>query len=435
MSKILTDQELQELLDESIDKSSDPKDAFIDTINPYKYIELNSNALAFDRIHRALNRNIKMTLVFGSPGTGKSMFLSRLNNDLLVSGKTSILISTPILDDEELFQTISFEIYKNSSDGIIPRGFNALSEAFVKRKEFLLEMKPILLLDEAQLYSNATLEKIRILSDTEILRVIFAVHKLREENIFTKEHFKSRIWERIELTNASVNELKAYIQKKLMSISMLALADQFTVGVVKIIHNITGGNYRVTNNLLYTYFLNYPQIYKEDYHNNQRLIVRRKEIEVSAIQIGFLIILNSGNIDLRYLPAIEQLWVKWRRKQIYKYFIYFSIPIILGYGGHFYLSLTPEDKIAIRTKLDQEDIKLKPDNNKQDKNLSFPAVKYSDIIEKDSLNINNSINTTSDSDQNLNLLELEPIDIIELRKSSDENKNEQNSEIKTGEKL
>ncbi len=213
MSKILTDQELQELLDESIDKSSDPKDAFIDTINPYKYIELNSNALAFDRIHRALNRNIKMTLVFGSPGTGKSMFLSRLNNDLLVSGKTSILISTPILDDEELFQTISFEIYKNSSDGIIPRGFNALSEAFVKRKEFLLEMKPILLLDEAQLYSNATLEKIRILSDTEILRVIFAVHKLREENIFTKEHFKSRIWERIELTNASVNELKAYIQK------------------------------------------------------------------------------------------------------------------------------------------------------------------------------------------------------------------------------
>ncbi len=432
MSKILTDKELQELLEDETTKVPDPKEAFLDTINPYKYIELDSNALAFDRIHRALNRNMKMTLIFGSPGTGKSMFLSRLNSDLLVGNKLSILISTPILDDEELFQTISFEIYKNSHDGIIPRGFNALSEAISKGGEFLFKAKPILLLDEAQLYSNATLEKIRILSDTENLRVIFAVHKLREENIFTKEHFKSRIWERIELINASESELKVYIQKKLMGISMLSLADQFNNGVVKIIHNITAGNYRVTNNLLYSYFMNYPQLYKFSYPNNKPLIIRRKELEVSAIQIGFLVPPNLGNTDLRYLPAVEQLWVNWRRKQLLKYFILLMSPVAIGYGIHSYLSLSPEEKGAIRSSFvnvnsNQDSAQNKINSNNKnintDNNLSFPVIQYSNIIETEH---NNSVNSLDNQ-----ALQLEPIDLsdpnqIELDLNEKQNNHENN---------
>jgi len=141
MSKqILTEKEIQELLegDETITENlSDPKEAFIDSVNPYKYIELDSNSLAFDRVHRALNRNLKMTLIYGVPGTGKSMFLSRLHNELLVQNKNSILISSPILDEDRLFQTIGFEIFKESNLQTLPKNFDELIESIAIEREFL----------------------------------------------------------------------------------------------------------------------------------------------------------------------------------------------------------------------------------------------------------------------------------------------------------
>ena len=218
-SNILTDKEIKELLEEEPSLQSEttlnPKDAFIDSVNPYKYIELDSNSLAFDRVHKALNRHLKMTLIYGSPGTGKSMFLGRLHNDLLAQRKNSILISNPILDEKQLFQTIAFEIFRESDIDIIPKSFDELIEKITEEREFIERFRPILLLDEAQLYSNQTLEKIRLIADSQVIRVVFTVHKLKEENIFAKEHFKSRIWEKIELNNASLNELKVYIQKNL----------------------------------------------------------------------------------------------------------------------------------------------------------------------------------------------------------------------------
>jgi len=329
---ILTDKEIMELLEEDSslksEAKSEPKDAFVDTINPYKYIELDSNALAFDRVHRALNRNLKMTLIYGAPGTGKSMFLSRLNNDLIAQRKNSILISSPILNEEQLFQTISFEIFRDSHLNTIPKGFDELIETISKEREFMERLRPIILLDEAQLYSNQTLEKIRLIADSQAVRVIFAVHKLKEENIFTKEHFKSRIWERIELTNASINELKVYIQKKLMGISMLSLANQFSKRVVRRIHQITNGNYRVTNNLLYAYFNNYPQIWKLQFGQNQ-LIVRIREIEITAIQIGFIKPQNSLITDIRHLPTAELIWKRWKFREGIKYTLLFLLPIFI----------------------------------------------------------------------------------------------------------
>jgi len=376
MNRILTDAELKGLLEEPIETSHDPKDIFIDEVNPYKYIELDSNAVTFDRINLVLHKNLKMSLIYGSPGTGKSMFLSRLHNNLSVQSKYSILIVSPILDDFHLFRTISFEIFKDSSLQDIPSNFNSLIIALEENEDYLLRTRPILLLDEAQLYSDSTLEKIRILADTQKIRVIFAVHQLKEKNIFTQEHFKSRIWERIELRNATLNELRVYIQKKLMSGSMLELANQFSKRIVKIIFKITKGNYRVTNNLLYAYLNNYPQLYKPQF-NSKPLKIRKREIEITAIQIKFIKV-SDNIIDIQHLPTAELEWQNIQKKEYLKMFVIFIIPIFIYLI--FKIISYKDSEIIINRQLSIQDIQT---GNKIEENLSFQMPIANEIIEEE----------------------------------------------------
>ena len=61
----------------------------------------------------------------------------------------------------------------------------------------------IILLDEAQMYGPDMMEKIRLISDTRSVKFIVSLHKTEDEDIIAKEHFQSRIWEVIELKNAT----------------------------------------------------------------------------------------------------------------------------------------------------------------------------------------------------------------------------------------
>jgi thymidine kinase len=426
--QVLTDNEIDELLDIDTNSTYDPKDAFLDTINPYKYIELDSNALAFDRVHRALNRNLKMTLIYGSPGTGKSMFLSRLHSELLSQRKHSLLVSTPILDDNQLFQTIAFELFRESQINTIPRGFDELIDAISIESAYVDRVRPILLFDEAQLYLSSTLEKIRLLADTGSIRVIFAVHKLKEEDIFTKEHFKSRIWEKIELTNATPNELRVYIQKKLMNFSMLSLANQFSRRVVRHIYHITEGNYRVTNNLLYAYFQNYPQLWRPQFQN-KKLKIRPKEIEITAIQIGFIKSKSSNYVDLRHLPTAEAVWLKWRNRRFMKYSFLFLTPPLLYLLYKTYLpefnftnqitsieqNTTKEIKEIVKTQEPEQKIESPKDviDNSRFENSNFDESGVEKRIEKQ---FNDDYNETS---ENKYIEEPETADIVEVEKEQE----------------
>jgi type II secretory pathway predicted ATPase ExeA len=326
----------------SIVQTPKPQDAFKDVVDPYKYIELDSNALAFTRIHKVLNENLKMSVIYGVPGSGKSMFISRLHNDLLALNRVSILIASPILNGKQLFQFISSVVFKKNP----PNTFDELRERIVFSKELSGKKKPIILLDEAQLYSNATLEKLRILSDTQKLRVIFVLHKLKQEDIFSQEHFQSRIWEKIELKNATSSELKNYIQKKLIGASMLSLAKQFSSRIVRRIHSITEGNYRATNNLLYTYFSKYPEIYSSDpIGSKPKMRVKAREIEIVAIQIGFIKVEISNSTDLRHTPTAEAVWRKWKRKEYIRYLSFLILPTLIYVAYAKYIEY--EDKIQV----------------------------------------------------------------------------------------
>ena len=258
------------------------KDVFLDVVNAKDYIQLDRVSTIYQSLKDSVNKPLKMILLFGKPGTGKSMFLTKLYNDLAQT-KTVYLYSTPILDDSEFFKRLSHDLLNVKYQGEL--NFTQFMKII---EEHVVDDIPVVLLDEAQLYSNTLMEKIRLLSDTRKVKFVISLHKTEKEDLIAKEHFQTRIWETIELANASSAELKIYIQKKLMKANCFDTANMFQVKSVNLIHKLTNGNYRDTNKLLYTLFDLYVH-YKE---NNPSQIntnhISHKIIEMSAIQTGLI---------------------------------------------------------------------------------------------------------------------------------------------------
>ncbi|MDB2562168.1 ATP-binding protein [Sulfurimonas sp.] len=258
------------------------KDVFLDTVNARDYIQLDRVSTIYQSLKDSVNKPLKMILLYGKPGTGKSMFLSKLYNDLSTT-KTVHLYQTPILDDVEFFKRLAHDLL-----GVKYQGELNFTQFMKIIEEHSIDDIPIVLLDEAQLYSNSLMEKIRLLSDTRKVKFVITLHKTEKEDLIAKEHFQTRIWETIELENASSVELKIYIQKKLMKANCFDSANMFHTKSVNLIYKITNGNYRDTNKLLYTLF----DIYTNYMENNPSKIdtnkISNKIIEMSALHTGLL---------------------------------------------------------------------------------------------------------------------------------------------------
>ncbi|WP_373070489.1 AAA family ATPase [Sulfurimonas sp.] len=261
---------------------SNSKDVFLDTVNPKDYVQLDRVSTIYQSLKNSVKKPLKMILLYGKPGTGKSMFLSKLYQDLSKTQEIHFY-QTPIVDESEFYRVLAHDLY----------GFNEEKELNFTQMMKIIQTKeseevPLILLDEAQLYSDPLMEKIRLLSDTRKVKFVIALHKTQTEDLIAKEHFQTRIWESIELKNASLAEIKIYIQKKLMKANCFDTANMFHNNSVKLIYNLTNGNYRDTNKLLYSVF----EIYDHYYNNNMSKIsmdkVSNKIIEMSAIHTGLI---------------------------------------------------------------------------------------------------------------------------------------------------
>ena len=258
------------------------KSAFLDIVNARDYIQIESVSTIYQALKESIKKPLKMILLYGKPGTGKSMFLTKLHSDL-ASNKIIYKYNTPILDESEFYKTLAQDIFEVKYSGSL----NFTQFMKIVGKESFDEV-PVVLLDEAQLYSDILMEKIRLLSDTRTIKFVITLHKTEKEDLIAKEHFKTRIWETIELHNASINELKIYIQKKLMKANCFDTANMFDIKSVKLIHNFTKGNYRDTNKLLYTLFDIYTIYEQNKSPRINKTKISNKIIEMAAIHTGLL---------------------------------------------------------------------------------------------------------------------------------------------------
>jgi type II secretory pathway predicted ATPase ExeA len=258
------------------------KKCFVDEINPANYIELPGSQKAYEELEMFFDKPFKLILLYGEPGTGKSLLLSRIL-DKKKYQKEIHYLDSPLLEEEEFFRKLFNILIQKPMPKNTKVDFNTFVD-FCKAIKGQREI--IILLDEAQLYPKKILEQIRILSDTGVLKFVISLHKTTDEEVIAKTHFQTRIWGTIELKNATKDELKAYIQQKLIKFNQFEIANQIKKKHIDFIYKVTKGNFRDCSKLMYTTFEIYQYYEKHDPSQFNRNKFSQKFLEMAAIAIG-----------------------------------------------------------------------------------------------------------------------------------------------------
>ena len=61
------------------------KDVFLDTVYAKDYVQLDRVSTIYQSLKDSIKKPLKMIVLYGKPGTGKSMFLTKLYKDLSAS--------------------------------------------------------------------------------------------------------------------------------------------------------------------------------------------------------------------------------------------------------------------------------------------------------------------------------------------------------------
>ncbi len=258
------------------------KNIFVDG-EVFDYVNLDKSAYAYDRLVQTLDKPLKLILFFGKPGTGKTFLLQKIYNDYK-DKKNVIFFPRPFFEESEFLEALYKDIFKEEPPTF--SGYNEFLSAATKKLEDKTSIT--VLIDEAQLYPQELIEKIRLMSDSRKFKFLFTVHKTEKEDVLAKDYFQTRIWETIELHNSSLKEIKTYIEKKILFHNKFEYLSLFKDTHYKFLMKVTDGNLRTINKLMYKLFeiLEYYDINKPSKVNGKTLKI--KYMEMAAINLGMI---------------------------------------------------------------------------------------------------------------------------------------------------
>jgi len=208
------------------------------------YVDIPGTRTALSKLQNATKNPFKIILIYGRPGTGKSYvvhrFFENYHTDLPL-----FYFPEPVFDPHDSLLDIWETITGKRPEPSITR--QALLEQFKTRSA-----DPVyILLDEAQMYSEAQLEWIRILSNLPVFKFIIVIHDIKDEALWARDHFKTRTFETIELGYLSAEQIGEYINKKFLLLGNLELSNLFGKTNFKRIYKLTKGNLRDINRLMH----------------------------------------------------------------------------------------------------------------------------------------------------------------------------------------
>lgn len=267
------------------------KEVFVESNGVYDYINLDKSSIAYHKVLNAIQKPFKLILFYGKPGSGKTFLLNKIRMDLAQSANI-VFFSQPFFDEYEFILALYKGIFHQKPDSSVTN-YESFMRVYKETMGILDETIPevpiVILLDEAQLYPPILIEKIRLMADTRLFKFLFTVHKTDEEDVLARDYFKTRIWESIELPQSSLSEVKLYIEKKLYFHNFSDVFSLFKDEHFNLIYDLTKGNLRSINNLLYKLF----ELY-EFYEVN-----KASEISISGLNTKILIMaaISVGLID------------------------------------------------------------------------------------------------------------------------------------------
>jgi len=180
----------------------------------------------------------KPIFLLGDPGVGKTKMLYTLKEALREKGdaRTIVHLDEPFFDPRSFLERLAKECDLDEE--------GPLDDLKSRIVGHFREHEHLIMIDEAQLMDESSLEFLRILSDTKAFRFLLSMHKKEGEEILEKPHFKSRSHKVVEIGRLDAVEVGEYLVTTLLREGLGEIATMIDKKAVRRIHRYSEGNFR-----------------------------------------------------------------------------------------------------------------------------------------------------------------------------------------------
>ncbi len=219
---------------------------FVDRADSGEYFDSSSAERSKTTLYSLIEEpERKLLFLLGDPGVGKSHMLQTISKELADS-RLVVHLAEPFFDPKSFLLKLLEKAGENSEGEL-----EGLKSRVV---EVYGEVEHLVMIDEAQLLDEKSLEFLRILSDTKAFRLLLSMHKEEGEEILRRPHFATRSHRVVQMGSLSEDEVQRYIRGRLKNGGFEEIADMISQKDMKRIHKYTEGNFRTVKRMVQSAF-------------------------------------------------------------------------------------------------------------------------------------------------------------------------------------